>query len=115
MCREEELQSVRSAYLADPIPGLAGFCSSSVMLEFMRNDADKGTGLAALAARLGIAREEVIAIGDGENDIPMLRWAGLGVAMANAPDDVKAAADLIAPHCDEDGCAQIMEKYLLNE
>ena len=62
---------------------------------------------------LGIPREETIAIGDGENDISMLRWAGLGIAMANAPENVKAAADVIAPACDEDGAAWAMEKYLL--
>ena len=47
------------------------------------------------------------------NDISMLRWAGLGIAMANAPENVKAAADVIAPACDEDGAAWAMEKYLL--
>ena len=66
-----------------------------------------------MAAILGIPREETIAIGDGENDISMLRWAGLGIAMANAPENVKAAADVIAPACDEDGAAWAMEKYLL--
>ena len=66
-----------------------------------------------VAEILGIPREETIAIGDGENDISMLRWAGLGIAMANAPENVKAAADVIAPACDEDGAAWAMEKYLL--
>lgn len=89
------------------------FTSSPEALEIMPPNVNKGTGLALAAQALGIPREETIAIGDGENDIAMLRWAGLGIAMANAPDNVKAAADVIAPACDADGAAWAMEKYLL--
>ena len=73
-----------------------------------------GCGKSAVeAAKNATTEPETIAIGDGENDISMLRWAGLGIAMANAPENVKAAADVIAPACDEDGAAWAMEKYLL--
>ena len=99
------------------LPELCGavnaFTSSSVGLEIVAPTVDKAFGLRKAAEYLGIAREEVIAIGDGENDIPMLRWAGLGIAMENAPDSVKAVADEIAPDCDHDGAAWAMEKYLL--
>ena len=89
------------------------FTSSPEALEIVPPGVNKGSGLARAAELLGIPREETVAIGDGENDIAMLRWAGLGIAMANAPDNVKAAADVIAPHCDADGAAWAMETYLL--
>lgn len=100
--------------LADPPAKIAVFQSSPECMEIVPPQVNKGYGLMRAAEILGIPRREVIAIGDGENDIPMLRWAGLGVAMENSPDCVKAAADEIAPHCDEDGAAFIMEKYLLS-
>ena len=81
--------------------------------DFCKTPEELAEALARVAEILGIPREETIAIGDGENDISMLRWAGLGIAMANAPENVKAAADVIAPACDEDGAAWAMEKYLL--
>ena len=87
--------------------------NSTEALEIVPTGVNKAAGLARVAEILGIPREETIAIGDGENDISMLRWAGLGIAMANAPENVKAAADVIAPACDEDGAAWAMEKYLL--
>ena len=95
-----------------PFP-VNSFPSTPGVLEIVPPGVDKGSGLARAAALLGIPREEVIAVGDGENDIPMLRWAGLGVAMGNAPESVKAAADIVCPPCDEDGAAWVMENYLL--
>ena len=76
--------------------------------------AHKGAGLATLARRLGIRREEVMAIGDQENDLTMLAWAGLGVAMGQSSDAVKAAARWVAPSLDEDGAAVAIEKFVLN-
>ena len=102
----------RKLHTAPPCP-LDCFTSGAGQLEIVAPGVNKGAGLARAAALLGIPQEETIAIGDGENDISMLRWAGLGIAMANAPDNVKAAADVIAPVCDEDGAAWAMEKYLL--
>lgn len=99
--------------LADPPCPVDCFTSSPEALEIVPPGVSKAAGLARAAEILGIPRGETIAIGDGENDISMLRWAGLGIAMANAPDNVKAAADVIAPVCDEDGAAWAMEKYLL--
>jgi Cof subfamily protein (haloacid dehalogenase superfamily) len=81
-------------------------------LEFMNPTTDKGVALALLAKRLGIAREETMAIGDGNNDLPMIRWAGLGVAMQNASASVQAEADRIAPSFDEDGLALFLESLL---
>ena len=71
---------------------------------------DKGTALAVVAGYYGIPREKVVAFGDAGNDIPAIRWAGLGVAMANANAEVQAVADRIAPGYDEDGVAAVLEE-----
>lgn len=74
---------------------------------------DKGSGLRKLCALLGIDIARVIAVGDSDNDIPMLRAAGLGVAMGNANARVKAVADWIAPTLDEDGVAATIRQWVL--
>ena len=107
-----EAPTIRRAREEFGLP-LTAVLSSPEVLELVPPGVDKGAGLAAAAKLLGIPREEVIAVGDGENDIPMLRWAGLGAAMGNAPDDVKAAADIVIPSCDEDGVAWLIDRYLL--
>ena len=76
--------------------------------------AHKGAGLARLAESLGIQQDEVMAIGDQENDLTMLAWAGLGVAMGQASDMVKQSARWIAPSLDEDGAAVAIERFVLN-
>jgi Cof subfamily protein (haloacid dehalogenase superfamily) len=73
----------------------------------------KGAALQTLAARLSIPREQVIAIGDQENDLPMIEWAGLGLAMGNAIPEVRAAADAIIPSVEEAGVAWAIERYVL--
>jgi Cof subfamily protein (haloacid dehalogenase superfamily) len=72
----------------------------------------KGHGLAWLAGHLHVAQSEVMAIGDSEADIPMIRWAGIGVAMGNATPETKAAADWVAPTLSEDGAAVAIEKFI---
>ena len=62
---------------------------------------------------VGLGRENVIACGDGYNDISMVEYAGLGVAMANAQDELKEVADYVTFSNDEDGVAHIIEKYIL--
>jgi Cof subfamily protein (haloacid dehalogenase superfamily) len=84
--------------------------SNAEYLEFMPPSADKGRALALIAEFFGVPREEVIAFGDANNDIPVLAWAGLGVAMANAKPEAKAVADRIAPAYDEDGVAVVLEE-----
>ena len=63
----------------------------------------------------GIKREEMIAVGDQTNDLPMIEYAGLGVAMANAVDSVKLAADYITDSNNEDGVVKVIEKFILKE
>lgn len=74
-------------------------------------DADKGKGLAAMAARLGLDISETMAFGDGANDIPIIRTAGVGVAMGNAGPDVKAAADYTTTPVDDDGIRNALVRY----
>lgn len=75
----------------------------------------KAAALEWLAARLGVAREEVLAVGDERNDIEMLAWAGTGVAMGNAHPEVKAVADWVTAPVEEDGCALAIERFVLAE
>lgn len=69
----------------------------------------KGSGLAKMTARLGIAQADTVAFGDAMNDVSMLTWAGLGVAMANAEDVVPAADRVTASNLD-DGVAIVIEE-----
>ena len=75
-------------------------------LECSARGVSKGSGLERLCGLLGIPMAECIAAGDADNDLPMLRTAGLGVAMGNAADHVKAAADRIVSDLDHGGCAE---------
>lgn len=81
-------------------------------LEFNTIRSNKGTALARYAEMQGLMADECIAVGDSPIDISMIKWAGLGVAMGNAADEVKEAADIIAPGCDEDGVAWVVEQFL---
>lgn len=82
-------------------------------LELLHGKCSKASGIRRVAAYLGIPRSQVLAIGDGENDIEMLAYAGLGVAMDNAPPAVKRAAEVVAASNDEDGVAQVLERYVV--
>ena len=82
-------------------------------LEVMDMEVSKGNSLEYLCKKLNILPENVIAIGDNENDISMIQYAGLGVAMGNGVEKIKSVADLIGKTNDEDGVAKIIEKYIL--
>jgi Cof subfamily protein (haloacid dehalogenase superfamily) len=86
-----------------------------IFLEFFQFVANKGAALRRLRESLGIPREEVIAIGDGANDAPLLREAGLAIAMANGAEETRATARIIAPSNDEDGVAVVLERLLRGE
>lgn len=87
--------------------------ASSSSMEITHPDATKGKGLQRLCSILNIPMSAVMALGDSGNDITMLQHAGLGVAMGNAPDFVKAAADVCTERYDEDGAAIAIERYAL--
>lgn len=87
--------------------------SHALFLEGVALGVSKGEALARVAQRLGVAREETVAVGDQDNDVSMMRWAGLGVAMGNAPAAVQAQADVVAPSVQEDGLAWVLETWVL--
>jgi Cof subfamily protein (haloacid dehalogenase superfamily) len=87
---------------------------TSYSLEINANGVSKAKGLKALCTALNIEMSECIAIGDAQNDEEMLKAAGLKVAMANGNDRVKAIADIIAPDCNSDGVASVIEEYFLD-
>lgn len=82
-------------------------------LEFNKVGVSKASGIRFMSKYLGIPKEDIIAIGDSENDIEMLKEAGLGIAMGNALAEVIAVADAVTAPNDEGGVAKAIEKYLL--
>jgi Cof subfamily protein (haloacid dehalogenase superfamily) len=89
--------------------------SHPYLIEGVPKDVTKGSGLAWLATYFNIPQFEVMAVGDNDNDVPMIEWAGLGVAIGNASVAAKVAADWIAPPVEEDGVAIAIEKYILGQ
>lgn len=87
--------------------------SAEIFLEFLDNSVNKGTGVAAVAQELGLKREQVICVGDAGNDLDMIKYAGLGVAMENAFDYVKESADFITHSNENDGVAHVIQQYML--
>lgn len=88
--------------------------STPFFLEFLPPAANKGSGIEKLAQHLNILAEEVICIGDAGNDLHMIEYAGLGVAMGNATDEIKAIANYITADHKQSGVAEIIEKFILN-
>lgn len=78
------------------------------IVDISAGGASKASGVAALAAVRGITRAEVAAVGDYLNDVPMLEWAGWGVAMGHAPEEVISAADAVAPGIEDDGLTAVL-------
>lgn len=91
------------------------FPSEPYFLEVVPSGINKGDTLAFLLDKLGMKTEEVIAIGDGVCDIPMLQLAGVGIAMGNANDAVKSCTDYMTLSNEEDGVAAAIEKAILSE
>ncbi|MFL4475613.1 HAD family hydrolase [Paeniglutamicibacter sp. MACA_103] len=98
--------------------GLSGVTYSvgwTAWLDIAAEGVTKASGLESLRAGLGFDIEQTLAVGDGRNDIEMLSWAGRGVAMGQAPDEVKAVADEIAAGVDDDGLAVVLQDLLLRK
>ncbi len=98
----------------DQLKGRMGvYRSEPYFLELVPKGIDKAASLQILLHEIGSSADEMIACGDGFNDISMIKLAGLGVAMANAQLEVQENADFITVSNDEDGIAQVVEKFLL--
>jgi len=108
---EEKMQG-----MLDGVHAMGGIVSAANTLdynmEFMQPGITKGSALYHLAEHYGIGVENILALGDAGNDIEMLRNAGVGVAMANASDEAKAAADYVVGSCSESGLAEAIERFL---
>lgn len=110
--KSEWLDKVQSDILVD-CRGINYFKSNIELLEIVPPNVNKGQTLKFLCDSLGILPEEVIAIGDEENDLSMIEFAGLGVAMGNAKDIVKQKADYITFTNDENGVGEVIKKFIL--
>jgi hypothetical protein len=115
---------------SDAIEGIRSFCESRLAgqcrtetyygpdgmehsLGVFARQADKGTALALVCRRLGIDRDQTMAIGDNPNDVPMFAWARISVAMGNAPADVMESACVVAPGNDNEGVAWAVRRFVL--
>lgn len=95
--------------------GLTGtnyFIGYSAWLDLAPEGVSKASGLDFLCRRLGIAQADVLAVGDGNNDLEMLEWAGRGVAMGHGPDTLQAVADAVTAGIDDDGLVPELQQYL---
>ena len=103
---DDDLHEVLRPHLP---PSLVASSAGARFVEVTAPGVDKATAIAELCGELGIAQHEVVAFGDQPNDLALLRWAGRGVAMANAHSDAKAVADDHATHHAQDGVAVYLE------
>ena len=104
--REETLEFLKSLSTIEVVCG--GFNN----FEISKAGVTKATGLQALTAHLGVTMEETMAVGDSENDFSMINAAGIGVAMGNASNDVKAIADYITTSNEEDGVGEAIKRFI---
>ena len=108
---DEKIQKLRDGIMETGIVSVSQ--SMKHNLEVMNKGVNKGNAVRILAQMYGINREEIIAIGDNENDISMIEYAGLGIAMGNAEELLKRAADHVTGDYQEDGVAEAIEKFIL--
>jgi Cof subfamily protein (haloacid dehalogenase superfamily) len=115
ICPAETLEEIRP--LLEKALGPKAYLtrSSATFLEVTNAGNSKGTGLEAALQYLGLSREEALAFGDEENDIPLLRAAGMSAAPENAKDEVKAVAGRIIGPCSEEGVAAYLEETVLQK
>lgn len=104
-------ETVRKFLMSNP--SITTVCGGYNNLEFTRADANKGVGLRKLAEILGVNPDATMAIGDTENDLAIIEAAGIGVAMGNATDAVKARADYVTTTNTKDGVAAAIEHFIL--
>lgn len=110
---KEQMDRVQREWEAWDSP-LRRIRSGEQFIDVQHADVSKGSALRQLAALRGIDRSRIMAIGNYYNDIDMLRFAGLGIAMGNSPDEVKAAADAVTLSNDEEGVAHAIRRYALD-
>lgn len=97
---QEKYAHIASVYRSEPY-----------FIEIMPHNVDKASSLEMMLPAIGVTREDTVCCGDGFNDIPMIRYAGVGVAMGNAQQAVKDVADYITATNDEDGLIEVIQKF----
>jgi hydroxymethylpyrimidine pyrophosphatase-like HAD family hydrolase len=97
------------------VPALSVIRTHIWLVEATAPGVDKGSALRKLCEILDVDPQRVLAIGDSENDIPMLQAAGFAIAMGNATESLKVVADWIAPSIDEDGAAVALRRWVLGQ
>jgi Cof subfamily protein (haloacid dehalogenase superfamily) len=116
LIRKAGARSADMAAALAPHVGIEGdltYSTNNGLIEVTPLGVSKATGVDEVARPLGITAEDVVAFGDMPNDIPMLLWAGLGVAMGNAHPEAKAAADEVTTTNGDDGLARVLERWWL--
>jgi len=112
ICEPDEVER-RFAFLAELLgPSARLVISAPRHIEIVHPSVTKATALGLLCQHVGIALDEVAAFGDADNDVEMLKAAGVAVAMANGSELAKQAASVVAPHCDQAGAATVLESLL---
>lgn len=114
LAEKEIVDIFEEKYASDICQRFSGVRSQDVIYEVMPAGVTKAFALEKLAQKLDIQAEEIMALGDANNDLEMLKFASLGIAMGNASDYVKSLADDVTDSNDENGVAKAIEKYLLN-
>lgn len=113
MSKPENILALNNAVKNNDRENLNIYPSKPTYLEIMPKKASKTSAIDLLSKKLNIEKSEIIAMGDNYNDMDMLEFAGMGIAMGNAPDKVKAIANKVTCTNDEDGVAAAVEKYVL--
>ena len=113
--KSENIQSFLKEVKEDINDKCSYFTSQSYFLEFVPSGIDKGIALNSLACYLNIKQDEVIAIGDGANDLSMIEYAKLGVAMENASDYVKFKSNYVTSNNNHKGIKEVLDKFVLGE
>lgn len=116
LVRKPDLSSSALAAALAPHVGAIGdltYSTNNGLVEISPLGISKAAGVEQVAEPLGITSQDVVTFGDMPNDVPMLRWAGLGVAMGNAHPEAIAAADEVTAGNDEDGVALVLERWWL--
>ena len=110
---KEELNQVQTKFIKEFSDRFTVIRSEDFYLEIINHRASKGSTLKALSEELGIKQDEVMALGNAQNDNSMIEYAGIGVAMGNAVPETKAVADVITDTNNNDGVGKAVEKYVL--
>ena len=111
--RADKLDKLLNIFPSVSAHKIVGWIDGTISLQVTPTEATKQHGILEVAELLQIQTHEIIGVGDGYNDFPLLMACGLKVAMGNAVEDLKAIADYVAPTVEEDGVADVIEKFIL--